>query len=238
VNDLIRRFRRRINEYRNLDVRADVEVRIESTFLGTPYGGWPVAVRQTPANPVVFSVGLGCDISFDLAVIARHQATVYGFDPTPKSRKFVESQSLPASFHFVPIGLASFDGDLTLHLPFNDWDSYSSDIPADRGVETVVCPVQRLCTIQERLGVSRIDILKIDIEGGEYTSVPDILATPQPDGRPIGQLLIELHYDTSTAQLDRARDLLRQIRSAGYRQFARSAVGKEFAFIHGTLLPA
>ena len=232
IKPLFRSLRRRFNEFRGKEIKLDIDCSVRSRFLGSEYGGWMIATDVLPATPIVFSVGIGGDITFDLAVISAFHAVVYGFDPTPKSISYIESQSLPKAFHFVPIGLDGQDGTLTLHLPRADWDCYTREMNASDAVETVNCPVERFVTLANRCQVDSVDILKLDIEGSEYTSIPDILKTPIP----VAQLLVELHYDESPAQLKRARDLVALIRGAGYRLFHRSPIGKELSFIHASKL--
>jgi hypothetical protein len=45
------------------DYRCDYQV------LGTEYGGWPVVDNMIGKHTIVYSIGIGEDISFDLAVM-------------------------------------------------------------------------------------------------------------------------------------------------------------------------
>ena len=58
---------------------------------GTEYGGWTYDSRNITANSVVYSVGLGEDTSWDEGIMNRFGVQVWGFDPTPKSIKYVHS---------------------------------------------------------------------------------------------------------------------------------------------------
>ena len=53
--------------------------------LGTRYGGWWVDTRAVGKNPLVIDCGLGEDISFPLAFLAKCGGTVIGIEPNPKS---------------------------------------------------------------------------------------------------------------------------------------------------------
>jgi FkbM family methyltransferase len=232
MKNTARLVRRLLNEWRHRELPLRPDVRVPHVFLGSEYGGWTVATRLLPPEPLIFSVGLGCDISFDLAAIRQLHAKVYGFDPTPKSRRFIESQVLPPTFHYVPVGLAGYDGKMTLHLPRADHDSYTNELIGGAAADSVECPVARFGSLAQELEITSLDILKMDIEGGEYESIPDILKTPIP----VSQLLVELHYDQSATQLARGESLVQLIRQNGYRLFARSTVGKELSFIHESKL--
>ncbi len=49
--------------------RHGVELDAESVFLGTSYGGYEVLPALLGRDSVVYSVGIGEDISFDLGLI-------------------------------------------------------------------------------------------------------------------------------------------------------------------------
>lgn len=57
------------------------------TFLGTKYGGWAFDEKLAGPSPVVYSFGLGEDISWDAAMIEKYNVRLFGFDPTPKVRE-------------------------------------------------------------------------------------------------------------------------------------------------------
>jgi FkbM family methyltransferase len=229
LKNILRRSRRFVNELVKRDVRAPARVRRSSIYLGTEYGGWSVIPELVPQNACVFSIGIGQDISFDLAMIARFGADVYGFDPTPVSMRWIQQQKLPSKFHFVPVGLADFDGVADFGLNRPDWESYSVLLPMNKSVDRAQCRVATIRTLAQEVNVKHIDILKIDIEGSEYKAVPDVLRS----GFIFSQLLIELHYAADVpSQLAEARALLHLVEASGYRLFRRSAVGREFCFVH------
>lgn len=227
LRTIAQRLRRNLNEMRGAEIPLPVDFTIDRLHLGSEYGGWVIAPSMLPPNPIVFSIGLGTDITFDLAIIEKFNARVFGFDPTPKSEKFIRAQTLPKNFTFVPIGLADFDGEMTFQLGNANYDSYSTDTRYANPADTVTCSVARLTSLMNRVGVDHIDILKMDIEGGEYAVMRDVLSSKTS----IRQLLVELHYDKSSDQLTRAKDLVEMIREAGFKLFDRSPVGKELSFI-------
>jgi hypothetical protein len=68
---------------------------------------------------LVYSFGIGEEISFDKNMINEYNAKVFGFDPTPKSIKRINEQELPENFIFTPIGIADHDGEEEWFLPEN-----------------------------------------------------------------------------------------------------------------------
>lgn len=230
ARQVFRRIRREVRTWKGLDVRAPIEVSPGAKHLGTTYGGWSVIPTLVHPGSVVYGVGVGHDASWDLAMIQRFACHVHAFDPTPRSRTWVESQSWPDKFHFHPWGLAGFDGEATFVMPNADpnWSSYEMRAAGTPGFEEHRLPVRRLDTIMKDLGHTRLDVLKMDIEGGEYDVLPHILETSI---RPT-QLLIEFHYhEEGKPAVQKMDAILRALREAGYRIFDRSPHGPEFCLI-------
>ena len=201
-------------------------------FLGSEYGGWTVIPELIDAGSVVYSVGVGSDITFDRALIERFGCTVHSFDPTPMAREWIAKQDVPGEFAFHPLGLANTDEEVAFAMPLQEgWDSFSLP-PEGSDEETVECPVRRLETIASGLGHSRINLLKMDIEGFEYGVIDDVLAGPL---RP-AQWLIEFHHPMKHFVPDQTRRAVKQLEAAGYRLFAVSNVGHEYSFVHESAL--
>jgi FkbM family methyltransferase len=165
---------------------------VDHVVLGTEYGGWPLIVDETKQGALIFSFGIGEDISFDLAAIEKFGCVVHGFDPTPRCEKWVKQQSLPAAFHFHLVGLGATEGELEFFAPEKgEHVSYSAQpAPNSDLALKITAPVQRLEKIVDEIGAGAPDILKMDIEGFEYDVIDDILSGPL---RP-HQWLIEFHH--------------------------------------------
>ncbi|MDX1509174.1 MAG: FkbM family methyltransferase, partial [Woeseiaceae bacterium] len=90
-------------------------------------------------------------------------------------------------------------------------------------------PCYTVATIAEKLGHSRIDILKLDIEGAEYDVLDGLL---QSDVRPT-QLLVEFHHRFFENGLQRTADIIERLRDAGYKIMAvRAESGREIGFLY------
>src|SRR5262245_45261334 len=94
IKHALRKTRRLVNQSLGRDVRAPIQLRCRTEFLGSEYGGWCICPDSLGPQSVVYSVGVGEDISFDLALIERFGLQVHAFDPTPKSVRWVKQQSL------------------------------------------------------------------------------------------------------------------------------------------------
>lgn len=195
--------------------------------LGTSYGGWPL-LADTPRNPLIYSVGVGEDISFDLAAIAKYDAIVHAFDPTPRSQRWIEQQTLSPNFHFHGVGLAAVDGTARFYAPErSEHVSYSSQ-PAKGSLpdEMVDAPVLTLTSLIARVATPVPDVLKMDIEGFEYDVIESILLS---DVRP-AQLLVEFHHRMYGIPTEKTQNTVSALEHAGYRLFYVSEGGHEYGF--------
>jgi len=193
--------------------------------LGDHDASFVVNPAPLGSHSIVYSFGVGTDISFELECIRRYSLDVHAFDPTPRSMQWLTTQTLPPEFHFHGYGLADFDGSLVFYPPDNpDHVSYSTQ---ERAGNKVTCPVRRLSTIMRELGHDHLDMLKMDIEGSEYGVIDNILS----DGIKPHQICVEFHHrwpEIGPQRTNRAIDLLQ---SAGYGLFHVAASGEEFSFI-------
>jgi FkbM family methyltransferase len=157
-------------------------------FLGSDYGGWGLSTKNLNKDIIVYSFGVGTDISFDLKLIEMFNCKVYAFDPTPRCLNWVEKQTLPHNFIFNPIGLSNIDGISYFNEPPRiDWVSYSeTTTPTDLSVK---CSVNKLSTIMRSNNHHNIDILKMDIEGSEY----NVLENMYEEKIFPEQILVEFH---------------------------------------------
>jgi len=203
------------------------EVSVPSIRLGTEYGGYAVMLDEVQPESVVYSFGLGEDVSFDLALIERTSCQVFGFDPTPRSIAWVKAQSLPAGFHVRELGIAAHDGQASFAPPQNPAHiSHSMVAPSAASAENGLSfEVRRLTTVMRDLGHERIDLLKMDVEGAEYDVLEDLL---QGQVRP-RQILVEFHHGMHGIPVARTEQALRALRAAGYRIFDAQPSGREFS---------
>ena len=215
---------------RPVKILGSVQTRCPTERLGSGYGGWTVDPTGLGKDSVVYSVGVGEDVSWDLAMIRRFGCTIHAMDPTPKSIQWVKRQSTPAQFRLHEWGLAGADGELTFYPPENP-DHVSHTIvnrpeTADRAIRV---PVLRLRSIMDRLGHTRIDLLKMDIEGAEYDVVDDLAK----GGYDIGQILIEFHHRFPQIGDARTTAAIASLNAMGYRIFCIAPTGEEYSFIRG-----
>lgn len=205
------------------------ELVVPFQIYGTEYGGWPLVEDMVGGNSVILSVGLGEDVSFDLQVIERFGCTVHGCDPTPKSLAWLRNQNLPEHFHVHALGLGDSDGPATFIPPANDQHvSFSAMRGKGQSGTAIEIDVFTLPSLLKRIGVDRIDVLKMDIEGFEYGVIDQMIGTCiRPE-----QLLVEFHHRMYGYRPDDTRRAVDQLRAAGYRIFYVSPGGHEYGLVH------
>lgn len=225
--DWLRYYMRVIRAGLGTDHLLKPELDIPTQYLGSPYGGWNVATvpLADTKQPVVLSLGLGDDISFDEELIRCYGARVFGFDPTPASLEWIEATGAPSGMQVFPIGIAAFDGQQRFSLPDSERrGNFSVREPAGNAI---ICDVMRYESILHMLGLRQVDVLKLDVEGSEYDVVPDIVSSPV---LPV-QLLIGFHHRLHDIRVTDTHKAVQLIRQAGYRLFAVSPAGQELSFL-------
>ena len=212
-------------------IRGDVSIRYE--WFGGEVDTFPVAIDRLSTDSVVYSLGVGENIEFDLALIEKCHPTIYAFDPTPRTAEWLSRQNVPPEFHFEPIAVGGKAGTAEFYPPAaENHISHSLVIrKSPRGKGITVC-VDRLPAIMNRLNTPHIDLLKMDVEGSEYEIVEDIIHS----GVRIDQIAVEFHHRYREIGWRKTFRAIRQLRLAGYRIFAVSQGKNEYGLIHSRVL--
>jgi FkbM family methyltransferase len=210
----------------------ELRLKIELNVHTIKNGGWWFTPDDLNSDSIVYSLGVGDEINFDLSIIDQYGVEVFAFDPTPSSVDMLDASKLPEKFHFQPWAVTAENGSLKFY-PRLKKDGTKSDvmftmIPEEETKDDVIeVPAYSLATITEKLGHSRIDVLKMDIEGAEYEVLEGLLDSPVLPT----QLLVEFHHRFVDNGLQRTYDIIDRLRGAGYRIFAISEIGREISFL-------
>lgn len=190
-----------------------VQVNIEHppVYTGNKYAGFGVDYYELKnrRGGIVYSFGVGNDISFDLELLKKcPELEVYAFDPTPGVDKWIKSIETPRRFHFYKVGLSDKNGYEKFYMPKDKkYISGSSLHRSDLKGKAINVEMNTLQTIMKKLGHDRLKILKMDIEGSEFSVIPNILY----DEIEFDQLLMEVHhrfYKDGNKQIKKIFDLL------------------------------
>lgn len=203
----------------------------ENLRLGSDYGGWVVSLDGIMKDSVVYSFGIGDDVSFDLELVNRCNLILHAFDPTPKSTEWVNKNKLlltHSNFVFHEYGLSDVDGEINFRAIKPGGMNYTvmMDSATAKGTHASL-PCKRLQTIMRELGHEKIDILKLDIEGSEYRAIEDMAAC---NIRPV-QFLVEFHHWFQGVGVSKTKRALKRLREMGYKLYSVSDSGHECSFI-------
>ena len=189
--------------------------------------GWVVDESLLNKESVIYSVGVGSNIDFDLELINSFGATVHAFDPTPRSIEWVKGQQLPKHFIFHQFGLSAENGHMDFFPPSKASSTHFSPIDRYGNTNNVVrAPVKDIDTIASELNHKEIDLLKMDIEGAEYEVIEAL-----PKNRvAINQILIDFHHMYKGIPISKTVDAISALNNLGFELFNISQRTYEFSF--------
>jgi FkbM family methyltransferase len=163
-------------------------------------------------------------------MIQRFGVTVHAFDPTPSVMDWLSKQSLPAQFQFHDVGIADFDGEARFYLPpKSEYISHSIVHTKQYSPDAISVSMVRLVTAMRQLGHTRIDVLKMDVEGAEYAILQDMVGA----NIRVGQLLIEFHHRLSAIGISKTREAIELLNRRGMQTSHVCTRGEVFTFIDG-----
>lgn len=205
--------------------------KISKKLIGSEeYGSWFISPQNINSESIVYSFGIGEDISFDLDLISKYKCKIFAFDPTPKSINWLKKQNLPENFQYFKYGLAAQNGFINLFPPKNPNHVSHSVISKDKSSTPIKARVKDLLTIMQNFGHHKINILKMDIEGSEYEVIDYITK----NNIEIDQLLIEFHHRFTGISVNKTRETIQKLNSIGYKIFAISSSREEYSFINSS----
>ena len=223
----LRKLKRYLKILIGRDFVTRLDYKCETIRLGSEYGGWNIIPDKLDENSIVYSFGVGKDASFDIEIINKFNLVVNAFDPTPKSILWCKTQNLPDNFILHEYGIANFDGVVSFNPPENPNHVSHTILDMSTKDKAIKVPVKKLTTIMKELEHERIYLLKMDIEGAEYTVIEDNRTSGiRPD-----QLLIEFHHRFLNVGVKKTKDAINTIKDMGYGIFWISDSGEEYGFI-------
>ena len=173
---------------------------------------------------VIFDVG--ANVGFATLFFSRCHPTAHivavEADPRTYPRLLHNVRELP-NVTTVHRAVAGHDGSATFYPSSSSIGSSLTRI--DGNVPAVVVPASRLDTLMNELGIGRIDLLKIDIEGAEF----DVLATAPMDR--IGEIVAEVHYGLGHGDEQTLRQFL-----PGFDLRFRELSSPDLALLHASRL--
>ena len=189
--------------------------------------GWVIDKSLIDTESIIYSVGVGSNVDFDLELINLLGVTVHAFDPTPRSIEWVKEQDLPKKFIFHPLGLSAENGFMSFYPPARSTSTHFS--PVDRYGSTeneIKAPVKNIDTIASELNHTKIDLLKMDIEGAEY----EVINALTNSEIKINQILVEFHHMYKGISISQTVEAIDTLKKLGFELFNISQRTYEFSF--------
>lgn len=180
---------------------------------------WTIVTCDVGPHTVMYSGGVGEDITFEQELIRRFGLKIHIFDPSPVAKRTI---ALANNNHLVfkPVGLAASDS-ATFSVGGGAEDSTWLRAGGSGSLPCTSIPRE-----MERNGHSFIDVLKIDIEGFEYEVLENCFA----ERIPIKQICVEFHDFFPDVTKAQTRKMIRAIESHGYELIHRHR--HDHTFLH------
>lgn len=254
---IFQQLKARLYKWTERKIKVETDRSIPLIRPGTAYGGWIIPADFLNSQSIVYLVGAGEDVSFDLALAEQFGCQVEIIDPTPRSEahvgvlkeNIIAERDTPLStapggryppvrpttaqlIRFHPIGLWSSESKLRFYKPQNEAHVSHSLVNLQKTDQYIEVPVCRLSDLMKKFGHSKIDLLKIDIEGAEYV----VLQTILEDKVDVRVLCIE-YDETATNHMDgdyikRIENSIQQLRGAGFLLVAKEPTCRNYTFVH------
>lgn len=167
------------------DSRAVFAGRVRAVLTGQ-IGYMPVSAYPDYFHPemppgqgaTILDGGISADISSQLDFVRAIGPTgrVFGFEPDPQGRQAAQAQlvanAAAETVTLVPLGLWNAEGTLRLVV-----DGMASRVVDAGHPEGIDCPVTTINRFVTAAGLSRVDMIKLDIEGAELAALRGALRT-------------------------------------------------------------
>lgn len=170
-------------------------------YLGSAIHGYQVPARYLTASSVCYCIGAGIDISLDTELAAKFKSQVYIFDPMPyalahfnevmdkvrtgqqayanndvNGYAYAIGAEEIATITYCATGVWNEKKTVKFYVPARDNYAGHSITNLQHTQDYIEAPVDKLATIMRELGHHQLDLLKLEIEGSEYTVIDDMLA--------------------------------------------------------------
>lgn len=219
-----------LNVLRGKDVALSLDTFQRIEYHGTEYGGFAILADSLVPDSIVLSCGIGEDASFDLSIMRKYGCRVVAVDPTPRAIDYVRRTVQAEGFSLLEVAVSSHDGHARFYLPKNpDWVSGSLEKRGNAGSQFIDVSCLRLGTILQQANIAKLDLLKLDIEGAEYSVLEDYISDdslPRPS-----QIALEFHHYFDTYSARQTLALCEKLRRAGYALAWVSSMHREALFV-------
>jgi FkbM family methyltransferase len=171
---------------------------------------WTIVTGGLRPGSVIYSGGVGEDITFEQELIQKFGVKIHIFDPSPVAQRTI-SLAKSDGLLFKPVGLsASSDGR------FSIGGGENSGVWLKAGGSEIL-PCTSIAQEMSANGHHSIDLLKIDIEGFEYEVLESCLAAKIP----IKQICVEFHDFFPDIPKIKTKNMIRALQFHGFELIHR-----------------
>ncbi|RMF16261.1 MAG: FkbM family methyltransferase [Alphaproteobacteria bacterium] len=204
--------------------RSDDAVQSRILYFGVwePHVSAVIASRLGPGD---LFVDVGANVGYYSLLAAAHGAEVVAIEASPSIHADLEANiarnpRLTSRIRTCHAAVSDHSGELIIYRARNDNLGASTTL-AERALQGEMTaearvPASRLADLVGLEERSRTRLVKIDIEGGEYPVLRDIL-THRKDWPAAMEIVVEVSADALAAHGLTPDSLLQRIRQAGYR---------------------
>ena len=196
------------------------------------YGEWEFSPQYLGDGAIIYSLGVGDSIEFDLKIINHYKVLVFAFDPTPYAMEWIDKQVIPKELKFYPWAVSGKDGEFKMtqrvnHKGHKSEIMWTELLPNEHSEKSITVPSLTIFSIMKKLSHQKIDLMKVDVEGAEYEIIDHLI---QYNIKP-KQLLIEFHHRFETKNKIMTQKAIQDLQQIGYKIFSISETGREIGFI-------
>jgi len=171
---------------------------------------WVCNIHMLTPPCRIYSFGLSNFIPFEEDILNLTHCELYGFDPTPGlDLESHRERGLPGA-SFYPYGLSGRDGEISRRK-----DPY--DIDMDWLESTIGPSMYTLQNLMDKMGHHTIDMLKMDIEGGEWGVLDNMFTNCANIPEGLHWLLVEVHLWHT--ELEEVVSLFTKVEGCGFRLY-------------------
>ena len=221
VFKIIKRFRRIIS---GSDAYIRPTIKIPNRYFGKIYRGYCVAIENLNEKSIVYSFGIGRDISFETELNSNIGCNISLFDPSPIAGKWLQNIDLPSSITYYKYAISDYDGH-TYMSQKKGTDNVNYSLNKNKTGEKV--SVRSLSSLMNEFGHKYVDVLKMDVEGEEFVILKDIVKNKII----VRQVVLELHHRFEEGSAELLHNTIQMMSDAGYGLFYVSLDGMDYSFI-------
>ena len=202
-------------------------------------GNYKIRKISQKSSPIIYSFGIGSDISFDKSVKNLFNVPIYMYDPTPNVAKFMKNFEKDKQLIFKNEGLYIKEKKLKLYKSSNKKKLNASIYPIHEDKRNFsLVQFRTLESFMKLNNHDRIDILKMDIEGAAVDVLDHMIHETKIRPKQIITEIEIVSINEPLSYLTKITKLMKSIKTNGYEIYNQKLTRKatiELIFINSSL---